>query len=77
MANDFLNAVGSGNSVGKVMGGEGGNGGKGYIDQTYPTGVVARGAQISMRGGDAWRGERRGMSVERNSSKARGMSDRQ
>jgi hypothetical protein len=53
----------------------GGRTGKGPLDQVLPTGEVATGNEVKAR--DVFnRGIRRGASVEKNESQARGMSNR-
>ncbi len=52
----------------------GGNGGRGPIDNVYPTGIVATGNEVRSSDGMD-RGARRGMGMARG-SKGRGMSDR-
>lgn len=68
-----INAVG--NPTVRDMSNYGGNDGRGPIDNVLPTGIVARGNEVSSRDGYD-RGVRRDMSTTRNQSKARGMSDR-
>lgn len=69
-----LNTVGSTRDYTKIADG-GGNGGRGPIDNVLPTGVVARGNEVSARDGFD-RGERRGLGITRMTSKARMGSDR-
>lgn len=64
-----LNAVGEVRSVGR-MGSNGGNDGRGPIDNVLPTGIVARGNEVSASD-VAGRGQRKDMSIARNTSKAR------
>ena len=65
-----LNTFGTPKSVGR-MGSVGGNDGRGPVDNVLPTGVVADGVEV--RASDVFeRGVRRGTSVVRNTSKARG-----
>ena len=68
-----LNSVGVPEYAGRSE--YGGNSGHGNLGQVYPTGIVADGNEVKAR--DVFnRGIRRGASVEKNESKARGMSDR-
>ncbi len=77
MANDEfgdLNAVGEVRSVGR-MGSNGGNDGRGPIDNVLPTGIVARGED--MKAADVMnRGIRSGMSTAKNTEKKRMGSSR-
>lgn len=67
-----LNAVGTARYVGQRMGAEeGGNNGRGYIDQCMPTAITAHGQDVSSRD-DFKKGVRGGMSSARNESLARG-----
>lgn len=72
-----LNAVGTAEYVGQRMGvEEGGNNGRGYIDQPMPTAITARGQEVSSRD-DFRKGVRGGMSAVRNDSIARGERGRE
>lgn len=53
----------------------GGNDGRGPVDNVLPTGIVAKGNEVSASD-VVKRGVRRDMSSNRNVSKARGMSNR-
>lgn len=64
-----LNTVGDTRVVGR-MGSMGGNDGRGPVDNVLPTGIVARGNEVSA-GGGVDRGVRSGASFNRNTSKAR------
>ncbi len=71
MAEEFgdLNAVGQTRTVGR-MGSMGGNDGRGPIDNVLPTGIVAKGDEV--KASDVYaKGERKGMSIARNTSKKR------
>jgi hypothetical protein len=65
---DSLNAVGTARYVGQRMGGEGGNMGKGNLDQTLPTGEMAKGNDVKSADGFA-RDERAEASFVKNKSK--------
>ncbi len=69
-----LNAVGQVRTVGR-MGSMGGNDGRGPIDNVLPTGIVARGDEVSAA--DVMnRGQRKGMSTSKGMEKKRMGSDR-
>jgi hypothetical protein len=65
-----LNAIGEARYVGQTMGGEGGNNMKGPLDNFYPTAIIARGNELRADGGTD-KGERKNLSYQRNTSKAR------
>lgn len=66
-----LNAVGTAKYVGQRLDdGEGGNNDRGNIDQVLPTGITAKGQDVSSKD-DFKRGVRGGMSSTRNESIAR------
>lgn len=74
MADKTCNYSESSEAMGRVCSEYGGNAPKGGVDQVYPTGNTTTDPDIQAR--KMARSIRRGMSIERNEEKSRGMTDR-